>query len=202
MCVIYFITYSTSVHLVSYVQCFCFHAGRKRSAVFSEPWELVRSLCPNPALKYITPMHAQSLGTWEQLFTTAGHQRSAAACRHTLCLAVVTRGNQVSMKQFSDSTNSTEKRLKQLYRTVEWNPFPVDFYLSHEPHLGPQKMLTVLANSAHIVDYIESVLQRAGAMYKEGAYLHWYERYGCGKETFEEAFDTLREVVSEYSRLQ
>eukprot|EP00731_Ephydatia_muelleri_P038619 Em0831g2a len=160
---------------------------RKRNAFFSEPWELVQSLCPNPALKYITPMHAESSScTWEQLFTKA----------------VVARGNEVSIKQFSDSTNSAEKRLKQMYRTVEWNPFPVDFRLSHEPHLGAQKMLTVLANSAHIVEHMESVLQRAGEMYREGAYLHWYERYGCGKETFEEAFETMREVVSKYSRLQ
>lgn len=201
--VVYFIGCSTPVHVMSYVQCFHFHTDRKRNAFFSEPWELVQSLCPNPALKYITPMHAESSScTWEQLFTKAGHQNTAATSRHTMSLAVVARGNEVSIKQFSDSTNSAEKRLKQMYRTVEWNPFPVDFRLSHEPHLGAQKMLTVLANSAHIVEHMESVLQRAGEMYREGAYLHWYERYGCGKETFEEAFETMREVVSEYSRLQ
>lgn len=88
-----------------------------------------------------------------------------------------------------------------MYRTVEWNPFPVDFCLSYEPHLEGQKMLTVLANSAHIADHIGSVVERAGAMYKEKAYLHWYERYGCGKETFEEAFETLKGVIGEYSRL-
>ena len=121
--------------------------------------------------------------------------------RHALSLAVIGRSNPLNTKQLLDAASSTEKRLKQTYKTVEWNPFPVDFCLSYEPHLEGQKMLTVLANSAHIVDHIEHVVQRAGAMYKERAYLHWYERYGCGKETFEGAFETLRRVIDEYSRL-
>lgn len=177
-------------------------AERKRNTCFSEPWELVRSLCSNPAFKYITPAHTESASTWEHLFATPGHRTSMASSRHALSLAVIARGNHVSMKHFCDLISSTERRLKQAYRTVEWNPFPVDFYLSQEPHLQNHKMLTVLANSAHVLDHIEVVLQRAEAMYRAGAYLHWYERYGCRKETFGEAFETLRDVVGEYSRLK
>ena len=35
-------------------------------------------------------------------------------------------------------------------------------------------------------------------MYRERAYLHWFERYGCEQGTFEEAFETVEGVVENY----
>lgn len=88
------------------------------------------------------------------------------------------------------------------YNTVAWNPFPVDFWFSHEPQLKERKLASVLANSSVIADYIESVYRRAMVMYQEGAYLHWYEKYGCEKELFEESFTTVENIIDNYVKLK
>ena len=35
-------------------------------------------------------------------------------------------------------------------------------------------------------------------MYKERAYLHWYEKYCCTREVFEEGFETVHSICSNY----
>ena len=62
-------------------------------------------------------------------------------------------------------------------------------------------MVSVLANSAVVSGYLQCVLDKARLMYQEKAYLHWFEKYGCGKETFEEAFQTLDKMLDNYKDL-
>lgn len=92
-----------------------------------------------------------------------------------------------------------EAKLKKAYKTVDWNPFPVDYWLSHEPWRGQGKVAGVLVNSSAVLDYVEAVQEGAGAMYRAGAYLHWYERYGCERRSFEQAFEAVRGIEDAYS---
>lgn len=62
-------------------------------------------------------------------------------------------------------------------------------------------MVSVLANSAVVGSYVESVVERAQQMYRERAYLHWFEKYGCERGTFEEAFELVQGIVDSYRRL-
>ena len=101
-------------------------------------------------------------------------------------------------------TNLTtlEEKMKSVYNTVRWNPFPVDFWLSHEVQLVDRKFATALMNGSLVCDHLESVVEQAGAMYKERAYLHWYEKFGCGQDTFEEAFDVTQTIIENYTSLK
>ena len=105
------------------------------------------------------------------------------------------------MTSLVSNTSSLEKRLRQTYNTVQWNPFPVDFWLSYEPHLRDQKVVSVLANTAAVGGYLQHVMDRARLMYGERAYLHWFERYGCERGMFEEAFQTVQGIVDNYRAL-
>lgn len=90
------------------------------------------------------------------------------------------------------------KPRKRAYKTVDWNPFPVDYLMSYEPSMGQTKVVTVLANSSVVLEYVETVHGRAKVMFQEGAYLHWYERYGCERGTFEQAFESVHEIIDNY----
>ena len=92
-----------------------------------------------------------------------------------------------------------ESKLKNAYGTVEWNPFPVDCWKSHEKGFGHLKMATVVANSSVVLDYLAGVRERSKVMWEAGAYLHWYERYGCEKDTFVGAFATMDDIINTYS---
>ena len=183
-----------------------------------EPWELVQSLCPDPTLKTIMPAHTllpgqRSSSSWAQTIASVTHpllpprragdeaakEKQPAATSALVCVA---RSSPSNMDELLRGVNLVERKLKQCYNTVQWNPFPVDFWLSHEPHLCEKRMMTVMANSSVVSDYFTSVLQSASAMFKQKAYLHWYERYQCSAEMIEESLEAVRSTAELYSRLQ
>ncbi|KAM7176628.1 LOW QUALITY PROTEIN: tubulin delta chain-like [Macrochelys suwanniensis] len=47
----------------------------------------------------------------------------------------------------------------------------------------------------------EDLKAKAEAMYKTNAYLHWYWRYGCQEEDFQQAVEMLCSVADDYRRL-
>jgi len=180
-----------------------------RSASLSclEPWELVRSLCADPSLKFITPIHAQfskPSNTWDQAISCVTHpsalRRRDPTHRKASCISLVpvARSNPSTIKSLICSVSNLERKLKQAYSPVPWNPFPVDFWFSHEPHLVEKKLMTVLANSSAIVDYVGFVLEKATMMYRERAFLHWYQKYSCSHEVFAEGFETVHNIYDSY----
>ena len=180
-----------------------------------EPWELVRSLCPDPKLKFVSPIHTESSRyTWEQATTNILNPRLIQRKNidtgtyekgSTLSLVLIARGspNSINNSLIKGSNLTTlEEKLKEVYNTVKWNPFPVDFWFSHEVKLVDRKFATALVNSTIVCDYLETVVHQAGLMYKERAYLHWYERYGCEEDTFKEAFDVTQTIIDSYVSLK
>ena len=216
-----------------------------------EPWELIRSVCPNPQMKFVLPSHCQftsSTQSWDNAFSviTSAYRTAISPCSSTetgiwtssVChynylhhsrfafdipklvffylpgtsvaltprpltsaLVCICRGRPSIMTSLVSNTSNIEKRLKQTYNTVSWNPFPIDFWQSHEPHIGDKKLVGVLANSAAVTDYLKSTVARARLMYHARAYLHWFERYRCEQGMFEEAFETVETVTENYSAL-
>ena len=175
---------------------------------FQQPWEIIRSLCPDPSTKFITTNHvlfAKAPGlSWKQVTShLLRHSnlwtRQAAVKPHTTSLALILRG--YGLEPFvAQGLSPVEAKLKKAYNTVSWNPFPVDYWMSFEPSLGmgQTKLGTVLANSSVVLGYMGEVWERANAMFRERAYLHWYERYGCERETFQQAFESVQGVMDIY----
>ncbi|CAM4523759.1 unnamed protein product [Lepidochelys kempii] len=102
------------------------------------------------------------------------------------------------------SRDSVLRKLKQAYRCVSWNPFPLSCWTASLNIVEPgcqSHSLTVCANHSSSAELLQQVVARAEAMYKTNACLHWYWRYGCEEEDFQQAFETLCSVADDYSRL-
>lgn len=70
--------------------------------------------------------------------------------------------------------------------------------MSTEKELNDRKSLSAFCNSSMVTHYIGSVRDKAAQKLEHKAYLHWYERYGCGREEFEGALDTCDSILYNY----
>ncbi|KAH0627678.1 hypothetical protein JD844_003774 [Phrynosoma platyrhinos] len=164
-----------------------------------EPWELLRSVCPIPALKFLHTAQSSTRESYLVVLATCSAEavlaavllqgKSPAQHRSTALLAVA-RGPQED--SFILNHALMLRKLKQAYRYPLSSLAPPD----HHRHT-----LTICANHSSSADFLQRVEQRAKVMYKSGAFLHWYQRHGCEGEEFGEAFETVRSVVKEYSHL-
>ncbi|XP_053322895.1 tubulin delta chain-like [Spea bombifrons] len=173
-----------------------------------EPWELIRSLCPMPALKFLHTAQVCRRGTafWDRvtssLLQTIPRVSPDGRLHHSLSALAVVRSSQ--SHSFLASQDAVLGKLKQTYRCVPWNPSPVDCWIDTQNVLDPacrSHSLTVSANHSSAADLMIRVTRRAQAMYSARAYLHWYRRYGGEDEDFTAAFHTLHSVIEEYHQL-
>ncbi|XP_064598266.1 tubulin delta chain-like [Liolophura sinensis] len=168
-----------------------------------EPWEMVRSLCPMPSLKFMNLSHAsRSKLSWEGLVSSIsqGHRRrdSQGQIVRTLSTLLVARGDATST--FFRNLKTTEEKIKSAYNVVNWNPFPVDVWTAKDFPPGPRgsSSVTIAANSGCIMEFLDTVSHKAQRMFREKAYLHWYHRYGSSEADFTEAFETLARIYGDY----
>ena len=84
---------------------------------------------------------------------------------------------------------------------VPWNPFPLDLRLDHRRQATPQASAHLLVCRSDAVDPLARAHGRARGMLDVGAYLHWYTRYGCDRETVETAMETVGDIITAYQSL-
>ncbi|XP_060557978.1 tubulin delta chain-like [Ruditapes philippinarum] len=168
-----------------------------------EPWEMLRSICPMPNLKFVQiAQYMNSKMSWSDLLSkvsaTIRRYDSSGNPYSSLGNICVARGDTTG--GFQLHMGALEPKLKRAYNCVDWNPFPVDFWTAKPNNCGSKNSasLTVASNSSSINEYLENVLERSKVMFEAGAYLHWYWRHGADKETFEDAFETIQLVVDDY----
>ncbi|XP_062978635.1 tubulin delta chain-like [Elgaria multicarinata webbii] len=174
----------------------------------TEPWELLRSVCPMPTLKFLHTAQASSRGTvfWDSLASSVvqplPRECPAGSPHRSTALLAVARSPQEDAFLLNHSSVLT--KLKRAYRCVPWNPFSAKYWTDAASLATPglhDHTLTVCANHSSSADFLQRVEQRARAMYKSNAFLHWYWRHGCEEGDFGHAFEALRSVVEVYSRL-
>ncbi|KAJ6655117.1 hypothetical protein lerEdw1_006021 [Lerista edwardsae] len=178
-----------------------------------EPWELLRSVCPMPAFKFLHTAQSSMRGTvsWDSLASSVTQslpRRSPSGPpqpwwqHQSMALLAVARSPWED--SFLESHNSVMKKLKKAYRCVPWNPFPANSWADPSYLLGPghpSHSLTVCANHSSSADLLQKVEQRARAMYESRAFLHWYWRHGCEEGDFQQAFEVLRSIIEDYHHL-
>lgn len=169
----------------------------------NEPWEMLRSVCPEPSKKFATVHHvAKSKVSWEALVHSLIHSlrrydRNGSQFA-TVCSLLVARGDLDG--SFAEASTKIEEKLRLSLGCMEWNPFPIDFWISQYNPCGlkDSRSLTLCLNSTKIVETIENVILKSRSMYDAGAYLHWFWKHGCSENDFLDAFDTLESVVENY----
>ena len=60
--------------------------------------------------------------------------------------------------------------------------------------------LAVVANHGRLCGYVRDVVQEGRRMYARGSYVHWYDKYGCGRDRFEEAFERVERIATDYEQ--
>lgn len=58
--------------------------------------------------------------------------------------------------------------------------------------------ISEVACRSSAVSLVEHSVERAHVAWTAGAYIHWYERYGCGKDAVKEAIEVVGDMVSCY----
>jgi len=159
-----------------------------------EAWELVRSICPMPATKFI---HANRTSCSSQKLINsavkvASHQHGNDYCTNIAGLFVV-RGNEAP----AFPVDSVIERMK----FVRWNPFPVDLWNAKVNPLGSGKLMSLAAamNCSAVVPYLERTVMKARVKFNAKAYLHWYMKHGCTNDDFLQAFTNLNTVTTSYT---
>ncbi|XP_064203228.1 uncharacterized protein LOC135261154 [Anguilla rostrata] len=168
-----------------------------------EPWELVRSVCPQPVAKLLHTTQACSRERmrWEILASSSlqnlPHLSPEGKPHSSRAVLAVARGNQDSFL-----TSTALQQLRRGHRCVSWNPFPIDHWTDPRDQLGcssSSQCLTVCSNHSSASDLLAQVWRRAGEMIQARAYLHWYQRHGLETQDFQHALDDLSTVMQEYN---
>lgn len=99
----------------------------------NEPWEMLRSVCAEPSKKFATVHHiAKSKVSWESLAQSLIHSIRRYDRQgmpfSTICSLLVARGDHEG--SFAEVWTKIEDKLRHSLSCVEWNPFPVDFWIS------------------------------------------------------------------------
>lgn len=99
----------------------------------NEPWEMLRSVCAEPSKKFATAHHiAKSKVSWESLTQSLVHSIRRYDRQgmpfSTICSLLVARGDHEG--SFAEVWTKIEDKLRNSLSCVEWNPFPVDFWIS------------------------------------------------------------------------
>ncbi|KAG9337757.1 hypothetical protein JZ751_028255 [Albula glossodonta] len=161
-----------------------------------EAWELLRSVCPQPAAKLLhtTQACSRDMTHWNSLASTSlqalPNVSPVGKLHSSRAVLAVARGVQDS----TPLTSTALQRLRRGHRCVPWNPFPIDLWTDPRDPLGcsaSSRRLTVCSNHSSVSDLLCRVMRRSGEMIRAGAYLHWYQRYGVEAEEFRQALDTL-----------
>ena len=183
--------------------CGCFLPVESKVAFGIEPWELFRSCCPIPELKFVNVYQKISRNlhaSWYETSKLLCKQAASSCSGHkprTISSLAVARGH--TGPTFIHDLERVRLQLNTYLQHVHWNPFPLDFWV--EPYRKQErstKSLTVASNSNVMARYLSRVLEVAEGKFSSKAYLHWYFQYGCEENDFEQAFDCLRNIVNNY----
>lgn len=58
--------------------------------------------------------------------------------------------------------------------------------------------ITVCTNDDSHINCFQTILDGARIKFESKAYLHWYQRYGCEEEDFQQCFATLQQIAENY----
>eukprot|EP00002_Diphylleia_rotans_P021665 TRINITY_DN4222_c0_g1_i9.p1 TRINITY_DN4222_c0_g1~~TRINITY_DN4222_c0_g1_i9.p1 ORF type:complete len:496 (-),score=74.64 TRINITY_DN4222_c0_g1_i9:181-1668(-) len=169
--------------------------------------DLICTCCPDPALKFLDvwstlPSRADDFfPSWQSdfdKFVSIYPKYDMNDKKVTnLQSRVIVRGDEDD--SFSPFQQMTVDKFIQTYKFVNWNEAPVELKLSASPGVvSCPRLFTVCSNSTRYLGLFQHTFERSLSMYEVGAYLQWYERYGCRKERFEFAFQCLHQVIQSY----
>jgi len=81
--------------------------------------------------------------------------------------------------------------------------FSTGFLSMRDSHrlFGHEKSVGLISNSQAAIGSLDRTLSRAVTMYREGAFLHHYRKFGVEHSKFEETFALCESVLADYKAI-
>ncbi|TPX44893.1 hypothetical protein SeLEV6574_g04211 [Synchytrium endobioticum] len=180
--------------------------GGRVSPTHIDPWSLITHVTPMPCCKmtsFSSSVVARQASKnavvegWDDLAATVTRNAALPSAGHkrwTLSTALVARGT------CSESIPRLETRIAARMNTAALTLHRTSHYYATDAR-SRKTSLTLCYNSNDVVPLLESVVRKAGAMYKEKAFVHWYAKHGGARvhDVFEECFEETQSVVDAYN---
>ncbi|KAJ3995069.1 beta-tubulin 2 [Lentinula boryana] len=175
--------------------------------------KLGMNLIPFPRLHFLMPSYApfyssasqsyQGLSIPELTQALFDRKNLLVACDprfgRYLTAATIFRGK-VASREAEVAVHDLQTRDSQHF--VEWIPDNVSVSLVSVPPVGQKLSATALSNSTAVQELFQRTLGTFSAMYKRGAFLHWYTGEGMDPMEFSEAESNIQDLIAEYQQYQ
>ncbi|KAJ3490845.1 hypothetical protein NLI96_g1125 [Meripilus lineatus] len=199
--------------LVAQVMCGVSTSLRFPGQLNGDLRKLGLNLVPFPRLHFLMPSYAPFYDPSAKAFqrVSVADLTSAVFDRRNLLVACDPRYGRyltaATIFRGKVSANEAEQTISDLQRKnshqfVEWIPDNVSVTLCKVPPVGQTQSATCLANSTAVQELFKRTLSQFAAMYKRGAFLHWYTGEGMDSMEFSEAESNAHDLISEYQQYQ
>jgi len=199
--------------LVSQVMCGVSTSLRFPGQLNGDLRKLGLNLVPFPRLHFLMPSYAPFLAAGSESFSrnSVADLTTAVFDRHSLLVACDPRQGRylTAATIFRGDVSSREAQYtvlnlqqKNAAHFVEWIPDNVSVSLCSVPPVGQARSATCLSNSTSIQEVFNRTLTQFSAMYKRGAYMHWYTGEGMDEMEFAEAESNTLDLIAEYQQYQ
>ncbi|KAI0059253.1 beta-tubulin 2 [Artomyces pyxidatus] len=197
--------------LVSQVMCGVSTSLRFPGQLNGDLRKLALNLIPFPRLHFLCPSYAPFSDPKAQSFhrTSVPDLTSALFDRRNLLVACDPRYGRylTAATIFRGKVSSREHSAVGLIKPdslplYRWIPDNVSVTLCSVPPVGQKQAATCLANTTAIQEVFKRSLSQFSAMYKRGAFLHWYTGEGMDTMEFSEAESNTQDLIAEYQQYQ
>ncbi|KAJ7284408.1 beta-tubulin 2 [Mycena rebaudengoi] len=199
--------------LISKVMCGVSTSLRFPGQLNGDLRKLGMNLIPFPRLHFLMPSYAPITDSKSQSFQGTSvsdlvqslfdRKNLLVACDprygRYLTAATIFRGNIASREAEVAVRDLQSKNSNQF---VEWIPDNVSVTLVSVPPVGEKRAAVALSNSTSIQELFQRTHGTFAAMFKRGAFLHWYTGEGMDMMEFSEAESNSQDLIAEYQQYQ
>ncbi|PAV16671.1 beta-tubulin 2 [Pyrrhoderma noxium] len=171
------------------------------------------NLVPFPRLHFLMPSYAPFFDPKAKIFQNENvseltqslfdRKNLLVACDprfgRYMTATVIYRG---AIKSQEAESNVGQIQTRNASMFVDWIPDNISLSLCSVPPVGQKKSATCLANSTAIQEAFKRTHSQFAAMFKRGAFLHWYIGEGMDEMEFTEAESNTQDLIAEYQQYQ
>ncbi|KAJ7672246.1 beta-tubulin 2 [Mycena polygramma] len=199
--------------LISKVMCGVSTSLRFPGQLNGDLRKLGMNLIPFPRLHFLMPSYAPIQDANSQSYQGSSvsdlvqalfdRKNLLVACDprfgRYLTAATIFRGD-IASREAEVAVRDLQQRNSNQF--VEWIPDNVSVTLVSVPPVGHKRAAVALSNSTSIQELFQRTHETFHAMYKRGAFLHWYTGEGMDIMEFSEAESNSQDLIAEYQQYQ
>ncbi|KAF5830372.1 hypothetical protein DUNSADRAFT_14669 [Dunaliella salina] len=133
------------------------------------------------------PLSAEAAATAASTFVQACHGAASFACPPDAVNSIWPRHGPCKLSLAQANTAGEASKRKSAIAGVK-----------NTASEGGNMAVTAVANRSSAIGLLSRIGDKARLMSQSGAYLHWFERYGCSKAALDDALETVDNMADSY----